>query len=118
MPWEHIGNCGYAQVPHEREWMECCMELGIVYLRHVCGDPPPGCEIDIMWHEHEFGNYATIGLLWGDPQTDVPWEYVNRCETALAAFHEAVSWSEINPTTIQGLFETDKTDKDEEGESS
>ena len=101
MPWENIGDCGNGQLPHEREWIVFCLEMGIAYLRYVCGAPLPGCELGIMWHEHELSDYPSIGLLWEYPeQTDVPWEYVSRCETALRIFDEAISWSEIDPTTI------------------
>jgi hypothetical protein len=116
MPWEDIGDCGDGQVPHETDWIVCCLEMGIVYLRHVCGEPPEGCDLDIMWHDHELGNYPTIGLLWKDPQTDAPWKYISRCETALDAFNNAVTWSEINPSTIQDSFETNGGGEDEDSE--
>lgn len=100
MPWESIGSCGGGEIAQLR--------MAIIYLCDVCGDPPRGCEIDIMWHEHELGDYPTIGLSWEwDPEvrTVPPWEYINRCEIALAIFDEAVSWSEIDPKLVREKLE-------------
>lgn len=117
MPWESIGDCGDGQLPHEREWIVFCLEMGIAYLRHICGAPSSGCEIGIMWHEHELSDYPSIGLLWEYPeQTDALWKYINQCETALAIFDDAIAWSEINPAVIQEAFAPDITDEDEDGE--
>ena len=44
MPWENIGDCGDGQLLHERGRVIFCLEMGIAYLRHICGNPPPGCE--------------------------------------------------------------------------
>lgn len=61
-----------------------------------------------MWHEHELGDYPSIGLLWEHPeQTDVPWEYMSRCEAAVAILDEAISWSKINPAEAQETFEAE-----------
>jgi hypothetical protein len=79
--------------------------MGIVYLRHICGEPPDGCDLDILWHDHELGNYPTIGLLWNEPQTDAPWDYISQCETALEVFNMAVPWSKINPTALEDVLE-------------
>ena len=95
----------------------CCLEMGIVYLRHVCGEPPEGCDLDILWHDHELGNYPTIGLRWDHPQTDAPWEYISRCETALDAFNEAVSWSQINPANMEDVFEANANARGGDGDS-
>ena len=114
MPWEDIGDCGDGQVPHETEWIVCCLQMGIVYLRHVCGEPPDGCALDILWHDHEIGSYPTIALHWDNPQTDAPWEYISRCETALDAFNAAVSWSNINPATVQESLDTGGSGTDDE----
>lgn len=119
MPWENIGDCGDGQVPRDEDWIVCCLEMGIVYLHHICGDPPDGCELNIFWHDHELGNYPTIALLWGEPQTDAPWDYISQCETALGAFNAAIPWSQINPTAMEDLLETNarlrsSTTEDEE----
>ncbi len=85
MPWESLGSCGSGDIG---------LRLAILYLAHVCGEPPPGCELDVMWHDHELGNYPTIGVCW-DPyvRTEAPWEYISHCEIALSIFDEAVDYS-------------------------
>jgi hypothetical protein len=104
MPWEHVAGCGDAQMPHEREWLICQLEMGICYLQCVCGEPPKGYQLDVMWHEQDSGDYPTIGICWDVGEAgsfDAPWGYVERCRLALEVFDEAVSWSEINPLAIQ-----------------
>ncbi len=41
MPSESIGECGCAQWPDIR-WITAELELAIGYIRHACGEPPPG----------------------------------------------------------------------------
>jgi hypothetical protein len=95
MPSESIGECGGAQYP-DKDWIAAELELGICYIRHACGEPPAGYELDIIWHEHEVGEYATIGITW-DGYGDAPWDYISRAEGALARFDDAVAWSELVP---------------------
>jgi hypothetical protein len=104
MPWENIGSCGGAQFPPEREWAICQLEMGIRYLQCVCGEPPNGYELGVMWHENDSGDYPTIGISWDIEEAcsfDPPSEYIERCRLGLQAFDEAISWSEINPVKIQ-----------------
>jgi hypothetical protein len=49
-------------------------------------DPPPEMRLEIVWQEHELGNYPTIGLVWDDPMRGTPWNYISRCEVALTAY--------------------------------
>lgn len=84
-----------AQSP-DKDWIVAELELGICFTRHACGEPPEGYELDILWHGHDVGEYATIGIIWDDAG-DTPWDYIRRAERALARFHEAVSWSELEP---------------------
>lgn len=93
MPRESIGECGCAQYPDKR-WIIAELELGMCFIRHACGAPPVGYQLEILWHEHELGEYATIGITWEGPR-DAPWEYVSRAEEALQSFDQAVSWSEL-----------------------
>lgn len=62
MPWENIGECGDAQLPDEGGRMVAEVELGCRYVELVCGEPPEGCEVGVMYHEHDMGEYATVGL--------------------------------------------------------
>jgi hypothetical protein len=43
-------------------------------------------ELEIVWQEHELGQYPVIGLVWDDPMRGTPWNYISRCEAALTAF--------------------------------
>jgi hypothetical protein len=43
-------------------------------------------ELEIVWQEHELGNYPSIGLVWNDLMRGTPWNYISRCEAALTAF--------------------------------
>ncbi len=128
MAWEHIGDCGDGQIPYEREWLICQLELGISYLLDVCGEPPKGYELGIMWHEHDLGDYPTIGISWHGLE-EAPWEYIQRCTIALEAFDEAIDWSRISPDSVHERFQPeipgeemeanagDDNDKDKEGET-
>ncbi len=106
MPWENIGECGGGST---REWAAGTVEIVIHYIELVCGSPPPGCELGVMWHEHECGDYPTAGLCW-DPcvRSDPPWEYISRCEKALEIFDESVEWSEINPDRVREKLEANE----------
>ena len=95
MPRESIGSCGCAQFP-DKDWIVAELELAICYIRHACGAPPPGYELDIIWHEHDLGEYATVGITWDGP-CDAPWDYISRAESALQRFDQAVAWSELSP---------------------
>jgi hypothetical protein len=45
-------------------------------------------ELEIVWQEHELGNYQSIGLVWNDPMRGTPWNYISRCEAALTTFED------------------------------
>ena len=94
MPWEHLGDVGTGELPYEREWVVFCHELALFYLRFACGPPPPGCELGIMWHEHELGEYPSIGIQY----EQWPEQYAGRCAATLERFDEAVSWGDIELT--------------------
>lgn len=95
VPRESIGQCGCAQYP-DRRWITAELELAICSIRHACGEPPPGYELEILWHEHDLGEYATVGITWNGPW-EAPWDYISRAEDALARFNQAVAWSDLAP---------------------
>jgi hypothetical protein len=111
VPSEDIGECGGAQYP-DKDWITAELELGICYIRHACGEAPAGYELDIIWHEHDVGEYATIGITW-DGFGDAPWDYISRAESALQRFHEAVNWSQLVPEPKGDAGDEDDEDDDE-----
>ena len=115
MPWENIGDCGSGQLPNDRDWIVHCYEMAVSYLKFILGDPPEGCELGIMWHEHELGDYPSVGVHWDSPQSDAPWEYINKCETLLMKFDEAVNWYDISPDRVyEDIDELEDDDNDTE----
>jgi hypothetical protein len=84
MPVEFIGEFGTPEA--DREWIVAECELAIKHLVKVCGEPPPEMELEIQWQEHDLGEYPTIVLTWEDGMRGAPWEYIERCEKALAAY--------------------------------
>jgi len=100
MPWENIGSCGSGQMPYDTNWIVHCYKLALSYLNFVVGMAPEGCELGIMWHEHELGDYPSIGLFWDYPQNGPPWKFINKCERLLERFDAAVNWSEIKPDAM------------------
>ena len=107
MPWVKIGDCGHSTKPGETFEFE----LGIEYLKRVCGEVPEGCELGVMWGEFDGGKDGEIldlpsgvGLAWDDNVIEAaPWDYLNRCEKALKTFDESVNWSAIHPDAINKL---------------
>jgi hypothetical protein len=94
MPAEVVGEFGTPGA--ELEWLQAQGTLAIRHLQRICGDPPPEMELEIVWQEHDLGTYPTIALTWEDGMRGAPWQYISRCQTALAAYEdgeEAPSWS-------------------------
>jgi hypothetical protein len=84
MPTELIGEFGTPGATSE--WIEAEGKLAITHLKKICGGPPPEMELEIVWQEHELGNYPVISLVWEDPFRGTPWNYIARCEAALTAY--------------------------------
>jgi hypothetical protein len=87
------------------------------FIRHTCGDPPVRYNLEILWHEHELGEYATIGITWDGPG-DAPWDYISRAEDALQRFDQAVSWSELAPDLRCENDDNEEIGEDEDAEES
>ena len=97
MPNEQIGTCGHAQWP-DQDAIQFELEFGIACLRRHCGPEPPGFVLDVVWHEHDLGAYATISLVWEGPGVlfDEDWEYLDRCSKTLAQLDECVDWETLH----------------------
>ncbi len=104
MTWENVASCGSEELPFD-SWMEYCYQMAIDYLDFVLRDPPNGCELGIMWHEHDLGEYPSVGVHWDFPQSEPPWTYIRKCEIALSKFDEAVEWFDISPGEIDADLE-------------
>jgi hypothetical protein len=83
MSIEIIGEFGTPGA--DSEWLGAEGKLAIRHVKKICGDPPPEMELEIVWQEHELGDYPSIGLVWNDPMRGTPWNYISRCEAALTA---------------------------------
>lgn len=105
MPWESIGSVGSGDDTSE-DWIQCCADLAITYLKFTCGAPPAGSSLGLMWQDHELGDYPTIGVY---SEFEPPWEYISDCEIALEKFDDAVDWSV--------LASNDEEDEDQEPDS-
>ncbi len=116
MPWESIGDCGDGQVPKETDWLVFELQMGIMYLKQVCGGPPKGYELVLMWHTHDYGDYPTIGISWEDSTRDAPWEYIQKCEIALSEFDSAVNWDKIKPEIVRERFAVEEREDDDPNE--
>lgn len=40
--------------------------MAITHIKRTCGDPLPEMELEIIWQEHELGDYPVIALTWED----------------------------------------------------
>jgi|SRR6185369_8344001 hypothetical protein len=86
MPVEIIGEVGTAGA--EREWLAAQASLAIKQIVKKCGPPPPEMELELLWQEHELGEYPVIGLTWEDGMRGAPAKYISRCQDALFEHEE------------------------------
>jgi hypothetical protein len=98
----------YVNFPRRR--LEAEGKLVIRHVKRICGDPPLEMELQILWQDHELGNYPTIGLVWDDPMRGTPWNYISRCEAALTAFENG---GEFPPGWAMPPVHSDDDDEDE-----
>ena len=98
---ESIGQCGTSDA--STRWCLTQMEMAILYLKHVCGPPPRGCEVEITGNDHELGTYYDISLTWDGPGTLGATEekYIRKCELALEIFDEVMPWSDLDPIEVR-----------------
>lgn len=105
MPWENIGDCGTGQIPRDRDWIIQCHEMAVSYLNFALPSVPAGCELGLMWHEHDVGDYLSVGIYWDFPRNDPPWDYIRKCEKILAHFDKAVNWALLEPHVLKEVLE-------------
>lgn len=119
MPWEDIGSVDTGSVPGDAAWIKWCQRFAKSYILMVCGDPPPGCDLDITECDYELGSYPTLGVWydWWEPS-----DYIHRCEAALSTFNRAIEWGELRGYLDEalafdeddgGAYEDDENDGEE-----
>ncbi len=110
MPWESIGSVDTGDMPHEEKWILFCLKMAKSYIDFVCADTPDNGKLEIMWHDHELGNYPSLGVWY---EFEEPCEYIRACEDALDIFNESVSWSELKEHfKKQRELEDDESEED------
>ncbi|MEP6701738.1 MAG: hypothetical protein ABJB04_02030 [Betaproteobacteria bacterium] len=114
MSWESIGSVSTGEMPHDEEWIMLSLSLAKTYVEAVCGEAPAGSSFDIMWQEGDPVSFPSLGV-WCDDD-DVPVDYVNACERALAVFDGAVSWHELHEQFRQRAV-PGEGDEDEAGDN-
>lgn len=92
MSWESIGNINTGDLPGDEEWIEFGLDIALRYIKAVCGNPPVGCELAVMWSDHELGAYPSIGIY---TDFEAPSDYVSACANALETFDRAVDWEAL-----------------------
>jgi hypothetical protein len=48
-------------MPHEEAWIVFTLGIARKYIEFVCGEPPPGNKLEVMWHEHGLGTTRRLG---------------------------------------------------------
>ncbi len=102
MPFELIGHCGSADAD-ERNRVALELTSGIALLRCICGDEPAGTRLEVVWREHELGDYAEICLVWETGSLfDEHSNYVSRCTAALDRLDACIDWRALDQTFKAG----------------
>jgi hypothetical protein len=109
--YESLGSCGTADRFDGRAMAE--MELGVAFLKSYIGEPPAGCSLEIVAHEHELGEYGTICLCWdiGRPGAE-EWQYYRQCERALSRLDASVDWRALAEVLWMDSDEDSATEED------
>jgi hypothetical protein len=108
MPWESIGTVNTGQMPHEEDWILFALGLAKSYVLWVCGPPPEGSSLDVMWHDHELGSYPSLGIWceWAEAS-----HYYTKAEGALFCFDQAIDWWKLK-SHFEESFDDDDADDD------
>lgn len=63
--------------------------FAVWYIPQILGEPPEGCELAVLWHDHEVGSYSTMGIRWDLCENpDPPSDYIQRCEKLIDLLEE------------------------------
>ena len=83
--------------------------LAIRQIVKACGEPPPEMELDVQWQEHELGEYPAIVLAWEDAMRGAPWDYIQKCQDALAV----IDGAEPPSGSVHRRIEQEETDDED-----
>ncbi len=111
MNWESIGSTSTGDMPEDEAWILLSLSLAKSFILHACGDPPPGCEIEVMWHDHELGSYPSLGIGY---LHSCPDNYISSAEEALQIFDDSISWSALKEHADSCEVTEDESDEDDE----
>lgn len=105
--WESIGSTSTGQMPDEEGWILFSLSIAKAYILEVCGSPPLGCDLEIIWHDHEMGSYPSIGVGY---EESLPAIYFKNAEKALWYFDTSIPWGSLKeyayyPELIEGDIE-------------
>ncbi len=115
MPWENIGSIATGSYPREASWIEFTQTWAIQFIKFVCGPAPAGCEIGVMWHDHDLGTYPSPGVCWEyGVRSDAPWDYIAHCERVLDTLNEAVEWADLKAEFERAFDDEEEPFEDEE----
>src|ERR1051326_9583859 len=106
MPLEILGDIGGPIT--DRNWRFTQIDMAIVYLRGLCGEPPTGATLEAVAQESDIDpagseplTFYALALTWeGGDLGKKEWEYIARCEDALLEFDSVMPWREISPETM------------------
>jgi hypothetical protein len=136
MAREIIGSCGSAGTLEKGSWPLVHFEIAIIYLKHVCGEPPLGCELEVVLEDViqerldcaspsgftvVYDSTDLIGVTWESDDCirrydDAPPDYINQCQIALRAFDAAVDWCSISPKIVRAGFGEPEEDEDSDAD--
>jgi len=78
------------------------LDLGISLLRLSCDQELPATTLEVVWHDHDSGQYATICLVREQGNlSDRESRYITRCEEALTDLHDCVDWRALWETRLR-----------------
>jgi hypothetical protein len=113
MPWESIGSVDTGEMPDEEDWIVFCLSMAKSYIEFVCENDSYDGKLDIMWSDHDLGNYPSLGVWY---EMEEPCEYIRACEHALDVFNDSVSWLNLKNHYFKSRDLTDEEDGDDEDE--
>ena len=91
---ESIGSVSTGNYPGDEGWIFFALDLAKSYVSLVCGNPPPETALEVIWHDHDLGQYPSLGVtsVWRSLEVE---DYIRRSELALQEFDGAIDWRRL-----------------------